>query len=326
LDTSIFGNTPLHRCDYLSTKYQCHVSIKKEYFNPNQTVKDRAAWYMVKDAIVKKLLKPNDILVEASSGNTGIGIAYLAKQLGYRACIFVTQNCSKEKLRSLENLGAKIVHCDNSNGIRDKNSTQYQAWSFTQMNHNSYYTDQYNNPENSRAHYETTGPEIWHQTSGKITHFFGGLGTTGTVSGIGKYLKEKDNGIKVLGIEPKGSILAPYKATGNVPASDTVMEKIEGIGRKFVPGIFNPMAVDQILQVERSPTVQAALAYYQHTGILAGFSSAAVLAGLEDYCRNNTVDMRDHIVLLFADYGDRYMHSLYHSLTTKNTVYDQKFS
>ena len=281
---------------------------------------------MVKDAIAKKRIKPGDTIVEASSGNTGIGIAYLAKQLGYRSCIFVTQSCSREKLSLLQTLGAKVVRCANSNGPLDKNSTQYQARAYTKINSNSYYTDQYNNPENCRAHYETTGPEIWEQTAGKITHFFAGIGTTGTVTGTGEYLKEKNHGINVFGIEPKGSILAGYKESGQVTNPDTAMERIEGIGRRFVPGIFNRNAVDHIIQVKLARTIQTAMDYYQHTGLLAGFSSAAVLTGLEDYCIDNPLDKENHIVLLFADYGDRYMQSLYHTLNIKKTAYDEKLS
>jgi cystathionine beta-synthase len=323
LDTSIFGNTPLQLCSYLSDKYQCHISLKKEYFNPNKTSKDRAAWYMVKDAIAKQRLKPNDTIVEASSGNTGIGIAYLAKQLGYRSCIFVTKSCSKEKLALLRALAAKIVICDNSNGPLDKNSTQYQARAFTESNSNCYYTDQYNNPMNWRAHYETTGPEIWAQTAGKVTHFIAGVGTTGTVTGVGKYLKEQNQAIKVFGIEPLGSILSHYKRYGKISSLNLEMEKIEGIGRKFVPGIFNLGVVDHILQVGLAHTRQTAVDYYKRSGILTGFSSAAVLAGLENYCANNPLGKQDHVVLLFADYGDRYTNNLYSTLNLKNNTYER---
>lgn len=320
MDTATIGNTPLQLCTYLSERYSCDILVKKEYYNLNKTSKDRPAWQMIQDAIQRKLLKPGYTIVEASSGNTGIGIAQLAQQLGFRSCIFVTKDCSPEKLSLMRQLGAQIIICANSNGIEDKESTQYQAARYAAHNPYSFFTDQYNNPQNPQSHYNTTGPEIWDQCSGDITHFFAGVGTGGTISGVGKYLKTKGCNIQVYGIEPYGSLLNHFKHYGTTPSKIVDMEKIDGIGRKFVPRTFDPNYVDDIFQVSREQTKACAHTYYQKTGILLGFSSAAVVAGLDYYLHRNKFSDQQRIVLLFADYGDRYMNSLYSTLETKKGV------
>lgn len=312
--TATIGNTPLEKCNYLSAKYGCRISLKKEYHNVNETSKDRPAWYMIRAAIENQSLKPGDTIVEASSGNTGTGIAFLAQQMGFKCRIFVTKDCPREKLKLLRELGATVVTCANSNGITDEESTQYQAATYAQNTPHCFFTDQYNNPQNPLAHFETTGPEIWAQTDGKITHFFAGIGTGGTLCGVGKYLKKQKQDVKILGIEPKGSVLSYYKTYGIVPQSEQVMEKIDGIGRKFIPDIFEPDLVDGIVQVSRASTMQYASTYFQQSGTLLGFSGAAVLAGLDQYANLHFLRPEDHLVLLFADYGDRYLNSLYPTL------------
>ncbi|MCY4780633.1 cysteine synthase family protein [Sphingobacterium sp. UT-1RO-CII-1] len=322
MDKAITGNTPLERCPYLSDRYSCNILIKKEYFNPNKTCKDRPALYMIKDAIEKGRLQPGDTVVEASSGNTGIGIAQIANKMGFKCCIFVTENCAIEKLNVLEKLGSKIITCKNSNGIDDSDSTQYHAAKFANNTPSSFFTDQYNNPQNPQAHFETTGPEIWEQSSGLITHFFAGVGTGGTISGVGSYLKLKNNKVKIYGVEPRGSILSYFKKYGKLPTDGRVMDKIDGIGRKFVPKVFNPDVVDDIFQVDRQQAMQWADDYYKGQNIPLGFSSAALLVALEEYVKKNIIKQKDNIVLLFADYGDRYINSLYPALLKKEASHD----
>ena len=325
MDTTTIGNTPLQLCPYLSQKYACSIFIKKEFYNINKTSKDRPAWHMIQQAIKLGLLQKGDTLVEASSGNTGIGLAQFAQQLGYGCRIYVTKDCAREKLHLLRRLGTTIIACDNSNGISDMESTQYQAAKYAQNNPNCFFTDQYNNPQNPLSHYETTGPEIWEQTNGRITHFFAGIGTGGTISGVGKYLKFKNHNIQICGIEPTGSILSHLKRHGSLPAELPVMDKIDGIGRKFAPAVFDPEVIDEILQVSRVDTMSRANTYYQETEVLLGFSSAAVLTGLERYAEKHPIDPDHHMVLLFADYGDRYLNSLYPTFKKELVHYDEKF-
>ncbi|ERJ57315.1 hypothetical protein M472_00910 [Sphingobacterium paucimobilis HER1398] len=278
---------------------------------------------MIQQAIKSGKLKPGYTIVEASSGNTGIGIAQIAQQLGYPCCIFVTKDCAREKLALLRQLGAQIFICDNSNGIDDLLSSQFQAAHYAANNPSCFFTDQYNNPQNPLAHYLTTGPEIWDQSHGKVSHFFAGIGTGGTISGIGQYLKSKNNTIQICGIEPHGSILQYYKEHGSAPPKTSTMDKIDGIGRRFIPGTFAPNHIDNILQVSRQETISCAHDYYEATGTLLGFSSAAVLVGLEQYLQQDNPHPPQDMVLLFADYGDRYLNSLYPSLKEKQVQYDK---
>ncbi|NGM61418.1 cysteine synthase family protein [Sphingobacterium sp. SGG-5] len=318
---STIGNTPLRKNTYLSEKYQCTIYIKEEFCNLSKSSKDRPAWYMVKEAIAQKKIQPGGTFVEASSGNTGIGIARLAGELGYKAKVFVSKNCSREKLDMLKRYGACIEICENSHGMLDPQSTQYRAQEYAQKHTNAYYTNQYCNQANLQAHFETTGPEIWQQTAGKITHFFAGIGTGGTISGTGKFLKQQTPKIKICGIEPKGSVLSHYFKYGCLPVDDIPMERIEGIGRTFVPEVFDAAHVDMIYQVDLEESKHNALSYYKQQRELIGFSSAAVLAGLETHIQQHTFGKDAIVVLLFADHGERYKQVLYPDLPHTESSY-----
>lgn len=275
------------------------------------SAKDRPAYYMIQDAIARNFIGPGGTFVEASSGNTGLGIALIAKQMGYRVKIFVSKSCSNEKIATLTDAGAEIEICDNSNGLQDFHSTQFRAQSFAATQPNAYFTNQYYNSQNIRAHYKTTGPEIWQQTEGKITHFVSGVGTGGTISGVGRFLKEKKENIKIWGVEPNGSILQHYLRHRTVPDNISPFDPIEGIGRNFVPGSFDPDQVDHIFQVSHADTKNSATAYRRATGLLCGFSSAATLAALAQHADAMKLDATHHIVLLFPDHGSRYISKLY---------------
>lgn len=311
MTTTLIGNTPIRRCDFLSALYNTNIFIKEEFHNLGMSSKDRPALYMIEDAIKKGRIKPGGTFVEASSGNTGLGITIIAKQMGYQAKIFVSKSCSQEKIDILTNAGAEIEICDNSNGLHDFHSTQFRAQSFAATHPNTYFTNQYYNTQNIRAHYRTTGPELWEQTDGKITHFLCGVGTGGTISGVGRYLKEQRSDICIWGIEPKGSILKHYLMNRSVPEEIRPFDGIEGIGRNFIPGSFDPQYIDEIFQVEQQETKDMASAYREKTGILSGFSSAAVLASLEKYNKEMKLNLTDTVVLFFPDHGSRYVSKLY---------------
>ncbi len=309
--SKFIGNTPLRHCDALSTRYHTNIFIKEEFHNLGMSAKDRPALFMMEDAIARKKIKPGGIFVEASSGNTGLGITLIAKKLGYRAKIFVSQSCSKEKIDLLIKAGADIEICENSNGLHDFNSTQFRAQSFASMHPNAYFTNQYYNTQNIRAHYKTTGPEIWEQTDGDITHFIAGVGTGGTISGVGRFLKEQHTNINVWGIEPSGSILGHFVKHRTLPTSIVPFDPIEGIGRNFIPGSFDADYVDHIFQVNCQETKRVAKEYYNQTGIRVGFSSAAVMASLDSYIDRMDFAPTDTVVLFFPDHGDRYISKLY---------------
>ncbi|MDR3006915.1 MAG: cysteine synthase family protein [Sphingobacterium sp.] len=310
----LIGNTPLRRCSYLSSKFDTNVFIKEEYCNPGMSSKDRVALYMIEDAINFKKIKPGGTFVEASSGNTGYGIALLSREMGYKSKIFVSKSCSGEKIELLKSAGADVEICENSNGLSDFFSTQFLAQSYASNNYNTYFTNQYYNSSNIRAHYKTTGPEIWSQMFGSITHFIAGIGTGGTISGIGRYLKEKDEKISVLGVEPYGSILSHFLEYGKLPVLNRQLDPIEGIGRTFVPGTLDIKYVDKIYQIGVSESRTAAHKYKDKTGFIAGFSSAAILAMVEYYWKELMFKKSDNVVLLFPDHGSRYFSKLYRNI------------
>ncbi|GHE45832.1 cystathionine beta-synthase [Sphingobacterium griseoflavum] len=275
------------------------------------SAKDRPAYFMIQDAIEQARIQPGGTFVEASSGNTGLGIALIAKQLGYRSKIFVSKSCSKEKIKVLIQAGAEIEICENSNGLHDFHSTQFRAQSFAATHPNAYFTNQYYNTQNICAHYKTTGPEIWEQTQGRITHFLSGVGTGGTISGVGRFLKEKKADIRIWGVEPEGSILQHYLQYGKAPKEISPFDAIEGIGRNFVPGSFDPQPIDHIFQVQQSMTKLMARRYLAETGIPSGFSSAALLACLHTYHNEMALGPAHTVLLFFPDHGSRYVSKLY---------------
>src|SRR5690606_27542579 len=198
-----------------------------------------------------------------------------------------------------------------SNGLHDFNSTQFRAQSFASDHPNAYFTNQYYNSQNIRAHYKTTGPEIWEQTEGNITHFIAGIGTGGTISGTGRFLKEQHSKIKLWGVQPRGSILSHFLQHRTLPDQTVAFDQIEGIGRNFIPGSFDAAYIDHIFQVDYQETKHIANEYYTQTGFTAGFSSAAVLASLERYRDRIPLTKTDIVVLFFPDHGSRYMSKLY---------------
>lgn len=305
------GNTPLRKDENLSKRYKTNILIKEEFYNPGKSSKDRAAWFMVEDAIKRNKIIEGGTFVEASSGNTGISIAMIAKKLGYKARIFVSASCSEEKIELLDAYGAEIQRCDNSNGLHVFNSTQYLAQNYSSNHPNAYFTNQYYNSNNIKAHYKTTGPEIWKQTDGKVTHVLVGVGTGGSISGIGRYLKEQNEEIIIYGVEPKNSVYDLYMKNQPMPDDEVSFDSIEGIGRTFIPGAFDKNAVDQILQIEKEATISIAHSYREEFGDLLGFSSAAVLAAFDKYFDAMRLKESDQVVLFFPDHGNRYINKLY---------------
>lgn len=305
------GNTPLRRKDYLSKKYGTNILIKEEFYNPGKSSKDRAAWFMVEDAIKRNKIVEGGTFVEASSGNTGISIALIAKELGYRSKIFVSASCSEEKIKLLKSYGAEIERCDNSNGLHVFNSTQYLAQAFCTNNPNTYFTNQYYNSNNIKAHYITTGPEIWQQTNAAVTHVLVGVGTGGSISGIGRYLKERNPGIKIWGVEPKNSVYHLFMDNKPIPEEEVRFDAIEGIGRTFIPGAFDKQVVDHIFQIGKDKSEAIAHQYLEECGDLLGFSSAAVLATLDENLERMNLKETDQVVLFFPDHGSRYINKLY---------------
>ena len=301
------GNTPLFYSEYFSQMVGCRVSVKADYLNPGMSSKDRPALYMIECAMNEGRLHRGDTIVEASSGNTAIGLAMLGKSMGFRCHFFVSQKCSDEKKAMLALFGATFTVCTSSGDIDDPESTLGRAAAYTREHPNTFFCNQYYNKANILAHLNTTGPEIWDQTDGSITHFITGIGTGGTVSGVGAYLKSQNRDVRVIGVDPAGSVLHEYFRTGVMSAPGRYL--IEGIGRSFMPGNLDFSCIDDICEVEDLKAVEAAWRFKNETGFLCGFSSAACIAAL--LSGKSKFRSTDHIVLFFADHGSRYLSKLY---------------
>src|SRR5215469_11445158 len=231
------GNTPLIRLNRLTHDIPAAVYVKADYLNPGGSLKDRIAISMIDEAERKGLLKPGGTIVEATSGNTGMGLALVAAVRGYKIVFTINDKQSREKIDMLKAFGAEVVVCPTAVEPEDPRSYYSVAKKLAREIPNSYYPNQYENPMNPQAHYETTGPEIWDDTEGKITHFVCGMGTGGTISGVGKYLKEQNPKIKIIGVDPIGSLYYDFVKTGKVGKALTYV--VEGIGEDFFPKTMN---------------------------------------------------------------------------------------
>src|ERR1700723_2105541 len=241
------GGTPLVRLNRINGDLQPEIYVKADYTNPGGSVKDRIGITMIDEAEKKGLLKPGGTIVEGTSGNTGMGLALVAAVRGYKMVFTITDKQSKEKVDLLKALGAEVIVCPTAVEPEDPRSYYSVAKKLAREIPNSYYPNQYDNPMNPEAHYLPPGPEIWKNTEGKITHFVCGMGTGGTISGVGKYLKGKNPAIKIVGVDPIGSLYYEKVKTGNTGKALTYV--VEGIGEDFFPGTMNLKILDDILQV-----------------------------------------------------------------------------
>lgn len=294
--TEIIGKTPLVEIVNVEKAHdlKATVLVKLEYRNPAGSVKDRAALYMIKDAEEKGLLKEGSVIIEPTSGNTGIGLAAIAASRGYRAILTMPETMSVERRNILKAYGAEIVLTEGSKGMKGAIA---KAEELAKEIEGAFIPGQFDNPANAQAHYETTGPEIWEDTEGKVDFFVAGVGTGGTVTGTGKFLKEKNANVKVVAVEPASS---PVLSEGKAGA-----HKIQGIGAGFVPGVLDTRIYDEIIKVENEDAFATSKELTKKEGILTGISSGAALhAGIELAKRPENEGKT--IVVLLPDSGDRY--------------------
>ncbi|HKG97157.1 MAG TPA: cysteine synthase [Pyrinomonadaceae bacterium] len=320
----LIGNTPLVRLNRLARDVKAKVFAKMENLNPGYSVKDRIGVAMIEAAEREGILKPGGTVIEATSGNTGIGLALAAAVKGYK-CIFVmTDKASVEKSRYLKALGADVVITPVSAKHGTPDHYVSTAKRIAAETPNSFYPDQYSHPANPEAHYRTTGPELWRQTEGKITHFVAGLGTGGTISGTGRFLKEKNPAIKIIGADPYGSIFKTYKETGKIV--ETTPYLVEGIGQEIVPANVHIKYVDEVINVTDRESFEMSRSLGRMEGIFCGGSTGTNLAAAMRVAKG--LDEDAIMVFIVCDTGEHYL-SKHHSdewLKEKRLLEPQKIT
>jgi cystathionine beta-synthase len=297
------GATPLVRLRHVARDLPCPVLAKLEFFNPGGSVKDRIALAMVEAAEREGKLKPGGTIVECTSGNTGLGLAMVAAVRGYRAVFCMPDKVSIEKVNLLKSFGAEVLLSPTAVAPDDPDSYYSVARRVESERPGAFLTNQYDNPANPQAHYATTGPELWEQTAGKITHFVAGMGTGGTISGTAKYLKEQNPNVRVIGADPVGSILKAYKETGKITEAHTY--KIEGVGEDFIPGATDFSLIDEVIACNDRNGLNLTRRLAREDAIFVGGSSGmAAWVALEVAKRSKEGDL---VVVLLPDTGERYL-------------------
>ena len=303
------GNTPLVRLNRITSEIEALVLAKVESFNPGNSVKDRMALKMIEDAEKQGKLKPGCTIVEGTSGNTGMGLALASIVKGYKLICVSTDKQSKEKFDILRAVGAKVIICPTDVDPDDPKSYYSTSKRIAEETENSWYVNQYDNLSNTEAHYQTTGPEIWKQTDGKITHFVVGVGTGGTISGVGKYLKEKNSKIKILGIDTYGSVFKKYHETGEFDKNEIYPYSTEGIGEDILPKNVDFSIIDHFEKVTDKDAAIFTRKLAREQGIFAGNSSGAAIKGVLQLKTHFKKD--DVVVVLLHDSGSRYVGKIY---------------
>lgn len=303
------GNTPLVKLNHITKDLPCTVLAKVEYFNPGHSCKDRMALKMVEDAEKDGRLVPGGTIIEGTSGNTGMGLALAAVIKGYKLICVITDKQSKEKMDILRAVGAKVVVCPTDVEPTDPRSYYSVSKRLAEETPNGWYVNQYDNPSNAQANYEQTGPEIWEQTEGKVTHFIVGVGTGGTISGVGKYLKEQNPNVKVWGVDTYGSVFKKYKETGIFDENEVYSYVTEGIGEDILPENVNFDIIDGFTKVTDKDAAVYTRRLALEEGLFVGMSSGSAIKGLLQLKDEFGPD--DVVVVLFHDSGSRYVGKIF---------------
>lgn len=303
------GNTPLIKLNKITAALPATVLAKVDYFNPGNSIKDRMALKMVEVAEAEGKLKPGGTIIECTSGNTGMGLALAAVVKGYKCIFTTTDKQSKEKMDILRAVGAEVIVCPTNVAPEDPASYYSVARKLAAEIPNSFFFNQYDNLANRLAHYETTGPEIWKQTEGKITHLVCTAGTGGTITGTSKYLKEQNPNIKIWAIDPIGSLLTHYFETGIIDMSYVKPYIAEGFGEDFVPANYDMSVIDHFEQVADKEGAIMTRRLAKEEGMFCGYSAGSCLQGLMQL--SGTLTASDLVVCIFHDHGSRYVGKVY---------------
>tara|TARA_B100000497_G_C7676871_1_gene408976 strand:- start:504 stop:1862 length:1359 start_codon:yes stop_codon:yes gene_type:complete len=303
------GDTPMIKLNKIAADFPCPVYAKVEYFNPGHSVKDRMALKMVEDAEKRGDLKPGGTIIECTSGNTGMGLALAAIVKGYKLICTLSDKQSTEKMDILRAMGAEVIVCPTNVSPEHPDSYYSVADKLNKEIPNSFYPYQYDNLGNRMAHYESTGPEIWEQTKGKVTHFVVGVGTGGTISGVGKYLKEQNPDIKIWGVDTYGSVFKKYHETGEFDEKEIYSYITEGIGEDILPKNVDFDVIDYFEKVTDKDGALATRELAKKEGLFLGYSCGSAFQGLRQLKEQLTPN--DVVVVLFHDHGSRYVGKVY---------------
>ena len=307
----LIGGTPLVRLNQITKNFKGNFFAKIEACNPGLSSKDRIALHIIETAERQGILSKGQTIVETTSGNTGFSIAMIAIIKGYKCILAISDKSSKDKINLLRNMGAKVYVCPASVAAYDSRSYYSVAKRLHEENKGSIYINQYFNELNIEAHYLTTGPEIWEQTSGQITHFVCCSGTGGTISGVGKYLKEQNPNIKILGVDAYGSVLKKFHETKKFDSNEIYPYKIEGLGKNLIPSATNFDVIDQFIKVTDKDAALCARELTATEGMFLGYTSGAAIQAIKQYSELGEFDENSNVVALFSDHGSRYVSKIY---------------
>ncbi|CAM4333208.1 PLP-dependent cysteine synthase family protein [Zobellia nedashkovskayae] len=307
----LVGNTPLVKLKRITEGFAGNFFAKVESFNPGHSSKDRIAVHIIEEAERKGLLTEGSTIIETTSGNTGFSIAMVSIIKGYKCILAVSSKSSKDKIDMLRTMGATVYVCPAHVSADDPRSYYEVAKRLHKETSGSIYINQYFNELNMEAHYQSTGPEIWKQTGGQITHFVACSGTGGTISGTAKYLKEQNPKVKVIGVDAFGSVLKKYHETREFDSNEIYPYRIEGLGKNLIPGATDFDVIDKFVKVTDSESAHTAREIAKTEGIFAGYTSGAVMQALKQLNEDGEFGPKDNVVVIFPDHGSRYMSKVY---------------
>jgi len=303
----LIGNTPLIQLNKITQGYRGEFFAKVEAFNPGHSAKDRIALYIIEEAERKGILKPGNTIIETTSGNTGFSIAMVSVIKGYECILAVSSKASNDKIDMLKTMGAKVYVCPAHVSADDPRSYYQVAKRLHSETKGSVYINQYFNELNIDAHFNSTGPEIWKQTEGKITHLVACSGTGGTISGTARYLKQQNPEIKVIGIDAFGSVLKKYHETKEFDSGEIYPYRIEGLGKNLIPSATDFEIIDRFIKVSDEDSAHSARELAKTEGLFVGYTSGAATQGLKQLAEEGEFDENSKVVVIFPDHGSRYM-------------------
>ena len=307
----LVGNTPLVKLNLITKNFPGTYIAKLEAFNPGQSSKDRIALHIIEQAERKGILKPGDTIIETTSGNTGFSIAMVSIIKGYDCILAVSSKSSPDKIDMLKSMGAKVYVCPANVKADDPRSYYEVAKRLHEEIEGSVYINQYFNALNTEAHFKSTGPEIWKQTNGKITHLVACSGTGGTISGTAQYLKSQNPDIKIIGVDAYGSVLKKYHETREFDTNEIYPYRIEGLGKNLIPTATDFDAIDDFIKVTDEDSAHTARELAHTEGIFGGYTSGAVVQALKQLQKQSVFGESDVVVMIFPDHGSRYMSKVF---------------